>query len=96
VRFGLDGQWYEIDLSSKNAAKLRNVMSPYLESATRIPFRDGPGAGTAGARRRGSAGADRDQNRAIRAWARRKGLDVAPRGRIKQEIIDQFQREAAR
>jgi hypothetical protein len=40
--------------------------------------------------------AERDQNKAIRAWAQRKGLEVAPRGRIKSEIVEQYHREAGR
>ena len=31
VEFGLDGVSYEIDLSAKNAAKLRNELKPWLE-----------------------------------------------------------------
>jgi hypothetical protein len=92
VKFALDGHSYEIDLSSKNASKLRNALSPYLENATRIPAATGVRTGAG----RGAAVLDRDQSQAIRAWAQRKGLDVALRGRIKQEIIDQYNREAAR
>ena len=40
--------------------------------------------------------ADRDQNQAIRAWAERKGYEVAPRGRIKQEIVDLYHSRAGR
>jgi hypothetical protein len=95
VKFGLDGHSYEIDLSTKNANKLRNALAPYLENGTRV----GRAAATmrlGGGRGRGSAVAEREQNKAIRAWALRKGLDVAPRGRIKQEVVDQYHREAGR
>jgi hypothetical protein len=95
VTFALDGQTYEIDLSSKNAAKLRNALAPYLDSAKRIT-RTGPSAGRTGGRPRGGAVGDREQNQAIRAWAQRKGLDVAPRGRIKQEVVEMYHREAGR
>jgi hypothetical protein len=95
VKFGLDGHSYEIDLSTKNANKLRNALAPYLENGTRV----GRAAATmrlGGGRGRGSAVAEREQNKAIRAWALRKGLDVAPRGRIKQEVVEQYHREAGR
>jgi len=49
-----------------------------------------------GGRGRGGAVAEREQNKAIRAWALRKGLDVAPRARIKQDVVDQYHREAGR
>jgi hypothetical protein len=94
VKFGLDGHSYEIDLSTKNANKLRNVLSPYLEHGTRISGRGANANGRAG-RGRGVA-PERDQNKAIRAWAIRKGLDIAPRGRIKQEIVELYHREAGR
>ena len=36
VRFGLDGVQYEIDLSAKNAAKLRDLLQPYIAAGKRI------------------------------------------------------------
>ena len=95
VKFGLDGHSYEIDLSSKNANKLRNALAGYVENGTRLTGRASATIGRAG-RGRGTAVAERDQNKAIRAWAQRKGLEVAPRGRIKQEIVEQYHREAGR
>jgi hypothetical protein len=93
VKFGLDGHSYEIDLSSKNANKLRNALAPYLEHGTRVSGR----VGTFGApRSRGGATGDREQNKAIRAWAQRKGIEVAPRGRIKSDVVEQYHREAGR
>jgi hypothetical protein len=92
VTFGLDGYTYAIDLSVKNAAKLRNALAAYVENGNRVA---GRGAGRRG-RSRGSAAAGRDQNQAIRAWAERKGYDVASRGRIKQEIVDLYHASAGR
>ena len=93
VKFGIDGLSFEIDLSNKNAAKLRTVLQTYVDHGTRI-------SGRAAAAARGSARrpavAEREQNKAIRAWAVRKGLDVAPRGRIRSDIIEQYHREAGR
>src|SRR5258705_9263135 len=94
VKFGLDGLSYEIDLSAKNANKLRTALAQYVEVSTRVAGRGAAGPGRSG-RGRG-AGVERDQNKAIRSWAIRKGYAVAPRGRIKQEIIDLYQREAGR
>ena len=36
VEFGLDGVNYTIDLSEKNAAKLREVFEPYLHAGSRV------------------------------------------------------------
>jgi hypothetical protein len=98
VKFGLDGVLYEIDLSKKNADKLRNALKSYVEKGTRVDRRRAVtiGGRSASARSRGGAAAEREQNRAIRAWAQRKGLEVAPRGRIKADILDQYHREAGR
>ena len=93
VTFGLDGYAYEIDLSSKNAAKLRTALATFVQNGTRVSGRGGArGAG----RPRSAAAVGREQNQAIREWAIRKGYDVAPRGRIKQEIVEQYQRSAGR
>src|SRR5882757_6453844 len=75
VEFSLDGKTYEIDLSSGNAAKLRDSVAKYLEVARR------PGGGRRAAR--GTATAvrpapiDREQNQAIREWARQQGKKVS-------------------
>ena len=97
VKFSLDGVQYEIDLSKKNASKLRDAFAPYLASGTKIG-RGGVvvGGRAASARGRGGAAADRDQNRAIRDWAQAKGIKVSDRGRIKQEVVDRFNAEAGR
>jgi len=86
VEFGLDGVTYEIDLSTKNAAKLRNDLKQWVGAGRRV-----------GGRRRGrsssarSRGAiDREQSAAIREWARRNGHNVSSRGRIPADIIDAF------
>jgi hypothetical protein len=97
VKFSLDGVQYEIDLSKKNASKLRDAFGPYVASGTKIG-RGGVvvGGRAASARGRGGAAADRDQNRAIREWAQGKGIKVSDRGRIKQEVVDRFNAEAGR
>ena len=94
VRFGLDGRLYEIDLSSKNAKKLRSELASYVERGSPITSRT-LSAGR-GARGRGSTATDRDQNRAIREWAQAKGYEVALRGRIKQDVVDAFHQRAGR
>jgi hypothetical protein len=94
VRFALDGQLYEIDLSSKNAKKLRSELAMFVEHGSRVSHRT-----TSPTRRdsRSTAGAaDPDQTRAIREWALSKGYDIAARGRIKREIVEAFHQKAGR
>jgi hypothetical protein len=89
VSLGFDGAAYEIDLSSKNAKKLRDAIAPYLGAARKT----GRVSGKARARRgTGSATADRDQNQAIREWAKKQGLKVSDRGRIPAEIVERYHR----
>lgn len=97
VTFSLDGVNYEIDLSAKNATKLRKVLARYIEAGTKLGRGSLPPARRRG-RRTASTPAPPDpaQNQAIREWARRKGIEVSDRGRIRREIIEQYEAEAGR
>ena len=95
ITFALDGTQYEIDLSKKNAAKMRDGIARYIDAGTRVA-RGGTATRATAGRGRGPAKADRDQNRAIREWAQANGMDVSDRGRIKQEIVDRYHTEAGR
>ncbi|WP_229400932.1 histone-like nucleoid-structuring protein Lsr2 [Micromonospora okii] len=89
VKFALDGVQYEIDLSNTNAEKLREVFAPYVAAGTKVG-RGGVVVGGRAARGRGGATADREQNKAIREWAKKAGKEISDRGRIPQEIVDEF------
>jgi hypothetical protein len=96
VVFSLDGHSYEIDLSAKNAAKLRNGLTAFVENGSRVSGRNSGASRVNGRPHPAKAPTGREQNQAIREWAQRKGYDVAPRGRIRQEIVDQYQKTAGR
>jgi hypothetical protein len=96
VKFALDGVQYEIDLSDKNATKLRGAFADYIANGRRAGRGGVVVGGRAAARARGSAAADREQNKAIRAWAKRKGRNISDRGRIPQEIVDEYNADAGR
>jgi hypothetical protein len=89
VAFGIDGRSYEIDLSADNASKLRDALSEFVASARR----------SGGRRRAGSAPAarkpiiDREQNQAIREWARKRGEQISDRGRIPARLVEAFHAE---
>jgi hypothetical protein len=40
-----------------------------------------------------TASADREQNQAIRDWARKQGFKVSDRGRIPAEVLDAYHRK---
>ncbi|MEU8234152.1 Lsr2 family protein [Actinoplanes sp. NPDC048967] len=89
VEFSIDGVSYTIDLSDKNAGKLRKALDPYLAAASRIGRSSTPriaARSTAPAPSR----ANRDQNQAIREWANKNGYEVSERGRIPTSIVEAF------
>jgi len=92
VKFGLDGVQYEIDLSSKNAAKLRQVLEPYVNGGSRV----GRAAASQPRRRGAQTVSDRAQNKAIREWARSKKKKISDRGRIPEEIVAEYHASAGR
>src|ERR1700756_1105615 len=87
VEFGLDGVSYEIDLSTKNAKKLRENLRVGGKKGRRVGGRRRGRASSSG---RGRASIDREQSAAIREWARRNGHKVSPRARIPADVIDAF------
>lgn len=79
VTFGLDGATYEIDLSKKNAAKLRDALAGYVGAGRRV-------SGRRGSRARGRGGRSATDSADIRAWAKENGYEVSERGRISAEV----------
>jgi hypothetical protein len=91
VEFGLDGKNYEIDLSSGNAGKLRDALADYVAAARRPGGRRRSGGAAAAAARRPAV--DREQNQAIRDWARKRGMKVSDRGRIPADVLEAYHQE---
>jgi hypothetical protein len=94
VRFSIGDIEYEIDLSDKNVGEFNKALAPYLEKS-RVVDRTPPLAIISGRSRRarGAGRRQRDDLPEIRAWAKSKGLKVSDRGRVKAEIIEQYDRE---
>lgn len=89
IEFGLDGVNYTIDLSEKNAGKLRKALDPYLAVAVRAG-RTGTNGRIASRAAAAPSRANRDQNQAIREWAGKNGYEVSERGRIPRSIVEAF------
>jgi hypothetical protein len=92
IKFSLDGVNYEIDLSAKNAAEMRKAFAKYIDNGSKVG-RAGPMAAARAPRAGRGGGAavnDREQNKAIRAWAKKQGYDISDRGRIPQEVQDEY------
>lgn len=78
VSFALDGRDYEIDLSKRNAEKLRDAFAPYVGHARR------------GGARRGRNRAGGPSPSDIRAWARENGFNVPDRGRVSANVREAY------
>jgi hypothetical protein len=90
VEFGIDGVSYEIDLSSGNAGKLRGSLADYVSNARKAGGRRKVSGPARRASVAGRASVDREQNAAIREWARKNGYNVSDRGRIPAEVLDAY------
>lgn len=84
VSYAFDGDSYEIDLSGENLAEFRAAMKPYTNVSRRV------GYVPAKPRTAGSAGSDRAELQAIRAWAAANGVQVSDRGRIAGTVREAY------
>lgn len=83
VTFALDGVTYEIDLNTKNAAKLRDAFAPWVGAARRSGGRKIAG-------RRGTARSGPSESQKIREWAKANGYQISDRGRVSAEIREAY------
>ena len=79
ISFGFDGTNYELDLSDKNAQKLRDELAPWVKAARM----------TGGTRRQTKSSSNVDL-KAVRAWAASNKIQLSNRGRVSQKVIDQY------
>jgi hypothetical protein len=83
MRFGLDGQEYDIDLCTRDKIELTAMAGGYIEVARR--------AGTTRLKGGPRSPEARQRSRDIRAWARRHGLEPGDRGRIPARIVARYE-----
>jgi hypothetical protein len=86
VSFALDGEAYEIDLTSANAAAFRDAMARYRGVARKVGGRSGARRGSG--RRRGGD----NRTAQIREWARANGHQVNERGRIPASVVEAYEK----
>lgn len=85
VAFGLDGAEYEIDLSGKNAAKLRDELAVWIGHARK----------TGGRRKRSTKMDSSSSTSEIRAWALANGREISSRGRVAAEVREAYEQAHA-
>src|SRR5437899_2631630 len=78
VIYMVNGAYYEIELSDESMAKFDKALAPYIKVSR------------AASRIRAVAVTALDESQKIRAWARDNGKDISERGRIPQEIVDEY------
>ena len=90
--FIVDNNRYQMDLSERNAARLREALAPFIAAARRA------GGSTTTRSRRSTiaarpAGAGAD-TAAIREWASANGFSVSTRGRIAASVREAYENRA--
>jgi len=81
VNFALDGVEWEIDLSERNANRLRNSLSDFIEHGRKV------GA----IRGRKPASTNHVDTKAVRKWAEANGIQVSTRGRVPAVVVQRYQ-----
>ena len=91
ISFALDGVALEIDLSSDNAEKLRDIFARYIAAARR-----GDGQRARRPQRMSVAStAPRADMGPIREWAAANGFTVSARGRLSGEVMEAYTNRGA-
>ena len=80
VRFGLDGVEWEIDLSERNANRLRNSLSDFIAHGRKV-----------GGKRVRKSSSNEIDAKLVRHWAESNGIEVNSRGRIPADIVKRYQ-----
>jgi nucleoid-associated protein Lsr2 len=97
VRFGLDGENYEIDLSDGRATELRSALRRYVDAGRRVGQEPEMRIAAGSVRSRPRPGKEqRHDPAAIREWARTHGHHVADRGRIPANVVEAYAAEHRR
>lgn len=90
VLFGLDGDALEIDLNEENADKLRDALAPYVGAARRAGGANSRSRSASAPKARNSSSGNGDFDpQAVRAWAVANGIEVSPRGRHRDAVVEQ-------
>ena len=91
-QFTYDGKTYEVDVCVDHGSQPTDALRPFVDAGSEVRA---PSPEPRRRRANGRATPDRDQTKAIREWARSnniqyRGKPLGDRGRIPQEIIDQY------
>ncbi len=97
VRFGNDGNTYEIEMCQQHLDEYHNWMEEYVAVARRVGAAPAPRtrvrakSASAPKARRSSAESGGEDVGEMRQWARDNGFEVSARGRIPATVREAFQ-----
>ena len=83
VRFALDGVEWEIDLSERNANRLRNSLSDFIAHGRKV-----------GGKQRTPPSQNHVDTKAVRTWAEANGIELNSRGRIPIAVLERYKAAA--
>lgn len=92
--YAFGGTCYEIDLTEANVKRFVKAMAAFVEHSREIPFLTFRARFTQQEAPASTAASDAE-NKAIRDWARDKGMEIAERGRIPAEVRAAYFKELA-
>jgi len=81
IKFGLDNTHYDVDLSDKNAARLRNTLASFVAAGRRTGGRQVA---------RSTTKKTPGSTTGVRAWAAVNGHKVSSRGRIPAAVQEAY------
>lgn len=90
VRFTVDSYAYEIDLTGKHREELYDALEPFIRNGRQVRAEAAKNGGGKQRKPRG-AKTDPEQLAAIRAWARRQGMQVSDRGRLPASVLNAYE-----
>lgn len=80
IHFALDGIEYEIDVSDRNANRLRNSLAVFIAHGRKVGGRRG----------RKLASSGQVDTKAVRKWAAANGIEISSRGRISADVVERY------
>lgn len=90
VRFGLDGQAFEIDLSNETATELRAAFDRYITAGRRVGQRTKRAGSVPASPQVRTRPANAETSAAIRDWARTHAHQVSDRGPIPATVRNAY------
>ena len=79
--FALNGDEWSIDLSDKNAKKLRGVLEPFITAGTKVGVHK---------KSRSRSKGPRKDLADVRAWGQANGFSVSERGRVPGALLTAY------